>query len=104
LPEDAVVERKKMFGYPAAFVNGNMFAGVFQDEIMLRLPEAKRAEIAQAGATGFAPMGRTMREYMLAPKSMQTDTAALASWLNEAFRFGLMLPAKEPKPRKAKKA
>jgi TfoX/Sxy family transcriptional regulator of competence genes len=30
LPE---IQQRKMFGYPAAFVNGHMFAGVFQASV-----------------------------------------------------------------------
>ena len=31
-----------MFGYPALFVNGNMFAGTFQDKIVARLADDAR--------------------------------------------------------------
>ena len=103
LPGDALVQRRQMFGYPAAFVNGNMFAGVWQSHIVLRLPEPKRAEIIEtAGAEPFVPMGRAMREYVIAPPAMLTDREALALWLNEAFRFGAALPLKEAKPRRKK--
>jgi hypothetical protein len=38
------VERRSMFGYPAAFANGQMFGCVFQDRIMVRLgPEVAAA-------------------------------------------------------------
>ena len=37
-------ERRKMFGCPAWFVNGNMFAGAFADRIFLRLSEEDRRE------------------------------------------------------------
>jgi len=30
-------ERRKMFGYPAVFVNGNMFAGLVRDSMILRV-------------------------------------------------------------------
>jgi hypothetical protein len=30
-------ERRLMFGYPAAFVNGNMFMGLWQEHLVLRL-------------------------------------------------------------------
>ncbi len=33
----------KMFGFPAAFVNGNMVGGLFQDSMMLRLSAADPA-------------------------------------------------------------
>lgn len=29
------VEQRKMFGYPAVFVNGNMFAGLARDKMIL---------------------------------------------------------------------
>ncbi len=32
-------ERRKMFGYPAVFVNGNMFAGLVRNMMILRLGE-----------------------------------------------------------------
>jgi len=31
LPEDPRVERRKMFGYPCAFVGGNLFSGLHAD-------------------------------------------------------------------------
>ena len=67
LPE---IQQRKMFGYPAAFVNGHMFAGVFQASLFVRLEEKDRMELIQKeDATPFAPMpGRVMREYVvLAP-------------------------------------
>ena len=42
-------ERKKMFGYPAAFVGGNMATGLFADKWVVRLPDD---EIEPAKARG----------------------------------------------------
>src|ERR671934_2301103 len=69
LPDDPRVERKQMFGYPCAFVNGNMFAGVHQEALFLRLGEQERATLLdQPGSGPFEPMpGRAMREYVVAP-------------------------------------
>src|ERR1051325_6031683 len=59
------VEPRRMFGYPAAFVNGNMFACLFQDRMMLRLSEKDRKE---SGFPPFEPSpGRAMREYVTLP-------------------------------------
>lgn len=38
LPEHPALVRRKMFGYPAAFVNGNYFTGLHADEVLVRLP------------------------------------------------------------------
>ena len=35
-------ERRKMFGYPAVFVNGSMFAGLVRDRMILRLADRDR--------------------------------------------------------------
>ena len=51
LPDDNGVERKKMFGLPCAFVNGNMAVGMFAQSIMVRLNEKERVEwISKKGA------------------------------------------------------
>ena len=34
--------QRKMFGYAAGFVNGNMFMGLFQESMILRLPTGPR--------------------------------------------------------------
>ena len=62
--------QRKMFGYPAAFVNGNMFAGLFQDEMFLRLADDDRAAIRKEfGTKLFEPIpGRPMRGYVEMPR------------------------------------
>ena len=34
VPADPAVERRKMFGYPCAFVGGNMVCGLYQDGVI----------------------------------------------------------------------
>src|SRR5436190_7564960 len=48
--------RKPMFGYPAAFVGGNMATGLFADRWVVRLPDGEIAEAKSAGAEPFEPM------------------------------------------------
>ena len=43
-----------MFGYPAVFVNGNMFAGLVRDKMILRLGETDRTKF-------LAWVGRALR-------------------------------------------
>ena len=92
---------RKMFGYPAAFVNGNMFMGLFQEEMILRLPETVRAELLKvAGARIFEPMpGRPMREYVALPPALLTSQEKLRPWVAKALEYGASL---KPKPRKPK--
>lgn len=57
LPNDPRVQTRPMFGNPAAFVNGNMFGGLFGDELFVRLPEAERLKVMQEpGAHMLEPM------------------------------------------------
>ena len=87
---------KKMFGYPAAFVNGNMFAGVFRDQVFLRLSPEDRARLD--GAQPFEPMpGRTMREYVVAPSGLLGSRDGLVEWLGNALRHTRTLPPKAAK-------
>ncbi|HLQ24981.1 MAG TPA: TfoX/Sxy family protein [Acidiferrobacterales bacterium] len=45
------IERRKMFGYPAAFINGRLFAGLYQDSMVLKLPTAARTELGSPHET-----------------------------------------------------
>ena len=53
LPEHPAVVRKPMFGYPAAFANGNMVCGLFQDSVVSAL--ARKVQLQQS------PMGEHNR-------------------------------------------
>jgi TfoX/Sxy family transcriptional regulator of competence genes len=105
LPEDPRLVRRKMFGYPCAFVGGNMFAGLHRASIIVRLPDDERAKLlARPNATLFEPMaGRPMREYVVAPTEVGDNQAELRDWLEKAFDYATRMPAKEKKPAKSKK-
>jgi hypothetical protein len=85
-----------MFGFPAAFVNGNMFMGLHQDNMVLRLPDGGRSELLKIeGARTFEPMpGRPMREYIVVPPSVMENRKALTDWVKRAFDYGVTLPPK----------
>ena len=97
LPPD--VERRKMFGFPCVFVNNQLFAGVHQDNIMIRLPEAERtAFLALDGAAHFEPMpGRPMREYVVIPHTMMASPDQILPWLDKYCTYARSLPPKPPR-------
>jgi TfoX/Sxy family transcriptional regulator of competence genes len=99
-----LAERRLMFGMPAAFLNGNMFAGLHGERMVLRLPDAPRAElIGKEGGGIFAPMpGRPMKDYALVPPAILADSRQLDEWLAKAFEHAQTLPVKEKKARKTK--
>lgn len=95
---------RKMFGYPAGFVNGNMFMGLFQDEMILRLSEDDRQELMNTrGAKLFEPMpGRPMKEYVSVPPSVRKDNKQLGAWVDKAFKYGASLKPKFSKKKPGK--
>ena len=98
------VEVRRMFGFPAAFIGGNMTAGLHQDTVMVRLPDAERQERIAAGWSLFEPMpGRPMREYVALPPEVAADVDATRRWIERAAAHVRTLPPKAPKaPKKAK--
>src|SRR5438128_697373 len=98
-------ESRKMFGYPAAFVNGNMVMGLHEDRMILRLPEESREELLKIrGAATFEPMpGRPMREYTVVPPSILGNRAKLSGWVARALAYGASLqPKKSAKKKKGR--
>jgi TfoX/Sxy family transcriptional regulator of competence genes len=94
-------QKRMMFGGPAFFAKGNMFAGVHGEHLMLRLGQADREEfLSLPGAAPFGPMGRPMKEYMSVPESVLGDAAGLDGWLRRSFEYADSLPPRQPKPRK----
>lgn len=104
LPEEPNIEKRQMFGYPCAFVNGNMFTGLHQESLIVRLGEDDRKRlIDETGARQFEPMpGRPMREYVALPDALLDDREKLAEIIASARRFAASLPPKVKKPRKKK--
>lgn len=102
VPDDPRLVRRKMFGYPAAFVNGNMCMGLHQDDFIVRLSPEDRDEIKDShGAAAFEPMkGRPMREYISLPADILDNEDQLTGWIAKSFAFVAAKPPKEKKPRK----
>lgn len=100
------LELRKMFGYPCAFVNGQMLTGVFGDRIMLRLSERDRARFLELpGAKAFEPMpGRPMHEYVELPTHVMNSPDHFNHWLKRGYEYVGTLPPKTKKSRKVKKA
>jgi TfoX/Sxy family transcriptional regulator of competence genes len=96
LPPAVDVERRKMFGCPAAFVNGNLFAGLHEDRLMIRLP-------SEAANRPCVLMGRTMREYALFADALEMAPREMAAWIRRAYDFTRAMPPKPRKPAPARR-
>jgi TfoX/Sxy family transcriptional regulator of competence genes len=97
VPAAAGVEVKPMFGQLGAFVNGNMFAGLFGSGVGVKVDEGSRAELEGLGAGPFGPEERPMSGYLTLPESL--GHADAAAWVERARAHVATLP---PKVRKAR--
>ena len=94
-PKDPRVVRRSMFGYPALFLNGNMFAGTFQDKVIAKLNDADVEQAHRTGVKQFEPMpGRPMKAFVVIPSIDVSKPAALASWIERARRHAETMPPK----------
>ena len=89
-------ERKKMFGYPAAFVGGNMATGLFADRWVVRLPDDEIEPAKAAGAGPFEPMpGKPMKSFVVIPPDDVADDGAIARWVERGLALARSMPAKK---------
>ncbi len=91
-------DRKQMFGYPTCVLHGNMFMGLHEDSLILRLAEADRAEfLGRHDAALFEPMpGRPMKEYVVVPPALVNDDE-VDDWVRRSLAYAQRLPAKKGK-------
>ncbi len=97
---------RKMFGYPAYFVNGNMFTGLHGDKLFLRLSESDVEKITQLnlGVRAFEPMpGRPMKGYVVLPQPFFCNDKLFGEWLENSYKYALSLPPKKAKGNKKTK-
>lgn len=88
-------EVKAMFGNLGGFVNGNMFCGLFGDDLGVRLDSDNRAALLAAGGSPFGPEGRPMKEYVTVPAPWHhPNDPNLNEWLSIAFDHVSQLPPK----------
>ncbi len=91
---------RKMFGYPAYFVNGNMFTGLHGDRLFIRISEIDIKKIFELnlGVTLFEPMpGRPMKGYVVLPQSFYCNDKLFGEWLERSLKFASSLPPKQSK-------
>jgi TfoX/Sxy family transcriptional regulator of competence genes len=91
------VVRRKMFGYPCAWINGNMATGLFAEQWWVRVSESDRdALLALPGAHPFEVMpGKAMGRNVTLPADVVADDAAIDAWIAKALDFTRTLPPKK---------
>jgi hypothetical protein len=86
-----------MFGNLGAFVNGNMFMGLFGSDIGVKLaPDDAAALGAIDGAGPFGPAERPMGGYVTLPPTLVANSDG-DRWTAAALAYVAAMPPKAPK-------
>jgi TfoX/Sxy family transcriptional regulator of competence genes len=102
VPDAPAVTIRPMFGNLAAFVNGNMFTGLFGEDLFVRLSEEDSAKVRKQGGRDFEPMkGRAMKGYVTVPSTWRTKPDAAQVWITTALELTRRLPPKAAKVKAA---
>jgi TfoX/Sxy family transcriptional regulator of competence genes len=104
VPDEPAITLKSMFGNLAAFVNGNMFSGLFGDGLFVRLPDGEAEAVIKKGGKWFEPMaGHRMGGYVMVAGDWQRKPETVKPLIARALTLTRAMPAKAKKPA-AKKA
>jgi TfoX N-terminal domain len=88
--------RRPMFGYPCAWVGGNMATGLFSSSWWVRLsPERLAAVLASGEGRPFEVMpGRGMKGYAAMSDAILADDQLVEAWVREGLEYTATLPPK----------
>jgi len=86
---------KKMFGGVCHLIDGNMFCGVHQEFLILRLGREKSEDALKLPyVRPFDITGRPMQGWVMVASDGYKGDQDLKTWLNQAINFARSLPAK----------
>jgi TfoX/Sxy family transcriptional regulator of competence genes len=104
VPDEPAVTLKPMFGNLSAFVNGNMFCGLFGEDLFVRLPDSESVAVKKQGGRDFEPMaGHAMKGYVVVPASWQSKPAPAVALIKRSLELTRAMPAKAAKKTAKKK-
>jgi TfoX/Sxy family transcriptional regulator of competence genes len=93
VPAEANVAVKPMFGNLGAFVNNNMFMGLFGADIGVKLDDAGQRELTAAGGGPFGPAERPMGGYTSLPETFSDVESK--QWIARSLAYVSTLPPKK---------
>jgi TfoX/Sxy family transcriptional regulator of competence genes len=98
VPDEPAVTLKPMFGNLSAFVNGNMFCGLFGEDLFVRLPDDESAPVKKLGGRNFEPMaGHAMKGYVVVPGTWRAKPAPAVALIKRSLELTRAMPAKAAK-------
>lgn len=98
------VQEKRMFGCHVFMVNGKLCLGVEDDELLVRLPPAQHAAIAETpGLRPLSSKGQMDGYFFIGPAAYATREK-WQHWIAQALAFNPQAKATPPKKSKGKAA
>lgn len=77
-----------MYGHPAYYVGGKLFASLFMEGVCVKVPESYKNELLKRdGIVPFEPMGRKMREWILINRKRSEDYLKDKEIFDESIKF-----------------
>jgi hypothetical protein len=83
-----IVKPGKMYGHPAYYVGGKLFASLYMEGVCLKIPEIRVKELLKKqGIEPFTPMGRKMREWIYIIRNKSEDYLKDRDIFEESIEF-----------------
>src|SRR6266545_297044 len=100
IPPTGDIVEKKMFGGVAFLLDGKMFVGIADEDLMVRVgPDAYEAALAHPHVRAMDFTGRPLTGYVYVSATGSRTDDAVADWVQQAMRFVRALPKKTTKKR-----
>ena len=95
VPAEPAITLRPMFGNLAAFVNGNMFTGLFGEGLFVRLPDTEAEAVIEKGGKPFEPVaGHRMGGYVMVWSDWQKKPDSVKPLISRALTLTRAMPAK----------
>jgi hypothetical protein len=93
-------DRREVFGHPSCILRGNMFMGLYEDSLILRLAEPDRTEFLRRYGGGlFEPLrGRSVKEFVVVPPAL-VGTGEIEDWVRRSLAYTEQLPPRAGRKR-----
>ena len=83
-----IVKPGKMYGHPAYYVGGKLFASLYMEGVCIKIPETRVKELLKKeGIEPFTPMGRKMREWIYIIRNKSEDYLKDRDIFEESIEF-----------------
>jgi TfoX/Sxy family transcriptional regulator of competence genes len=100
IPPTRDIAERKMFGGVAFLVDGKMFVGVTNNDLMVRVgPEGYEAALARPHVRPMDFTGRPLTGFVFVAASGARTSKMVSEWVRRSLTFVDTLPAKKPRKR-----